>query len=101
MRALIPTLLAAALWMATPLAMADPVHTRGELRATSQDQDGRQYAHIKLAPGQKIPFSTLTYRVLDPALLQGMKPGTAVEFLAQRRDGENVLTAIRPARTKP
>lgn len=97
MRELIPGLVAAALLLGTPCAIADPVHTRGEFRATSQDKDGRSYAHIKLAPGSKIPFSTLTYRVPDPALLQGMKPGTVVEFLAERRDGENVLTAIRPA----
>jgi hypothetical protein len=101
MRKLIPCIVAAALLWGPPGAMAEPIHTRGELRATSQDKDGHRYAHIKLAPGKKIPFSTLTYRVLDPALLEGLKPGARVEFLAERRDGENVLTAIRPARPKP
>ena len=101
MRELIQGIVAAALLLGQPGAIADPIHTRGEFRATSQDKDGRRYAHIKLAPGAKIPFSTLTYRVLDPAVLDGEKPGTVVEFLAERRDGENVLMSIRPARPRP
>jgi Cu/Ag efflux protein CusF len=74
------------------------VYTRGEFRGTSEEEGGRRlYAHIKLAPGHKIPFSTLAYRVPDRTLLTGVQQGAAVEFLAKRQDGENVLTAIRPA----
>lgn len=99
MRELILALVASALWMGQ--AWADPVYTQGEFRSASQEKDGRRYAHIKLAPERKIPFSTLSYRVLDPALLEGMKPGARVEFLAERRDGENVLTAIRLRAGRP
>lgn len=80
-------------------ATADPatVYTHGEFRAVSQESGSRDtFAHIKVAPGVKIPFSTITYRVRDAALLKGLRPGTRVEFRAERVEGENVLVAIRP-----
>lgn len=81
-------------------AAADPaasVYTHGEFRAISQEPGSRDtFAHIKVAPGVKIPFSTITYRVRDAALLKGLQPGTRVEFRAERVEGENVLVAIRP-----
>ena len=81
-------------------ATADPaatVYTQGEFRAVSQEQGSRDsFAHIKVAPGVKIPFSTITYRVRDAALIKGLQPGARVEFRAERVEGENVLVAIRP-----
>jgi CubicO group peptidase (beta-lactamase class C family) len=74
------------------------VYTRGELRsALERDSAGHSYVRIKVVPRAKLPFSTLTFRVLDPALLAGLQPGALVEFRAERKDGENTLTAIRPA----
>lgn len=84
---------------ATPEASASSpaVHTQGEFRSRSQEDGGRStFAHIKIAPGWKIPFTTMRYRVRDARLLDGLKPGTRVEFRAERVDGENVLLAIRP-----
>lgn len=85
---------------AATAVVADPaatVYTQGEYRAVSQEPGSRDsFAHIKVAPGVKIPFSTLTYRVRDAALLKGLQPGTRVEFRAERVEGENVLVAIRP-----
>jgi Cu/Ag efflux protein CusF len=74
--------------------VAPPVYTSGEYRGTSQQGD-RHYAHIKIAPGQKIPFSTLSYRLLAPDLVAKLKPGDRVSFRAERVDGENVLREIR------
>lgn len=89
-----------AAWAQTaPPAAADPatIYTQGEFRAVSQEQGSRDtFAHIKVAPGVKIPFSTITYRVRDAALLKGLQPGTRVEFRAERVEGENVLVAIKP-----
>lgn len=90
---------AASAQAATAAAAADPasVYTQGEFRAVSQEQGSRDsFAHIKVAPGMKIPFTTITYRVRDAALLKGLQPGTRVEFRAERVEGENVLVAIRP-----
>lgn len=84
---------------AATAAAADPatVYTQGEFRAVSQEPGSRDsFAHIKVAPGVKIPFSTITYRVRDAALLKGLQPGSRVEFRAERVEGENVLVALRP-----
>ncbi len=90
---------AASTQAAATTAAADPatVYTHGEFRAVSQEPGSRDtFAHIKVAPGVKIPFSTITFRVRDAALLKGLQPGTRVEFRSERVEGENVLVAIRP-----
>jgi CubicO group peptidase (beta-lactamase class C family) len=72
------------------------VYTPGEFRGTFEEDGGRRlYARMKLVPGHKIPFSTLTYRVLDPKLVAGLAAGRLVEFRAERRDGENVIVEMR------
>jgi CubicO group peptidase (beta-lactamase class C family) len=74
------------------------VYTRGEFRGTFEEDGGRKlYARVKIAPGYKIPFSTLSYRVLDRKLLAGIQPGAAVDFRAERIDGENTIVALRAA----
>lgn len=74
----------------------EAVYTRGELRSVAEEDGGRRlYVRVKLVTGQQIPFSTLTYRVTDRRLVQGMEPGTPVEFRAERIDGENTITALR------
>lgn len=79
-------------------AQEGEVFTRAIVRSTFQEDSGRrQYIRLKLIPKGKLPFSTLTYRVLDASLVTGFREGDSVAFRAERRDGENVLTAIRPA----
>lgn len=74
----------------------EAVYTRGEFRGMFEEEGGRRvYARLKLMPGHKIPFSTLTYRVRDPQLLAGLQNGTDVEFRAERIDGENTITTMR------
>jgi D-alanyl-D-alanine-carboxypeptidase/D-alanyl-D-alanine-endopeptidase len=72
------------------------VYTRGEFRGTFEEDGGRRlYARVKLAPGLKLPFSTLTFRVRDPKLVVGIASGAAVEFRAEPVDGETTITALR------
>lgn len=79
-------------------ASAPAVYTRGEFRSVSVEDGGRRtYARINVVVGQALPFSTLRFRVLDRALVQDLKPGARVEFRAQRLQGENTLTDLRPA----
>ena len=73
------------------------VYTRGEYRGTFEERNGRLYVRVKLVPGSKIPFSTLTYRVTDRKLVAGLSSGAVVEFRAERIDGENTIIAMRPA----
>lgn len=76
----------------------EQVYTRGQFRGVFEEEGGRRvYARLKLVTGQKLPFTTLSYRVRDRRLVQGIQEGTEVDFRAERIDGENTLTALRPA----
>jgi hypothetical protein len=80
----------------SPRPAQEVVYTRGELRGVFEEDGGRRhYAQVKLAPGRKIPFSTVTYRLADRKLVDGLSPGQAVEFRAERIDGENTITRMQ------
>lgn len=73
------------------------VYTRGIVGSSFEEEGGmRFYIRVKLAAARKLPFSTITYLVPDRALVAGLREGDSVAFRAERRGGENVLTAIRP-----
>ncbi len=77
---------------------AEPVFTRAVVRSVFTEDGGkRHYIRLKLVPNGKLPFSTITFRVVDPKLVSGLKDGASVQFRAERRDGENTITAIRTA----
>ena len=78
-----------------PPASSAEVYTRAIVRSISDDEQKRLYIRLKLVPRAKIPFSTLTYRVLDARLVVGLHEGDSVAFKAERLNGENVVTAIR------
>ncbi len=75
---------------------AAAVATRAIVRSIAdEDGGGRLLIRLKLVPRGKLPFTTITYRVLDRQLVAGLKEGDSVAFVARRVDGENVLTSIR------
>lgn len=79
-------------------AAAEGVFTRATVRGIFEEDGGKRvYIRLKLVPRGKIPFSTLTFRVPDRALVAGIAEGASVAFRAERIGGENTLTAIRPA----
>ena len=57
---------------------------------------------ITLAHGEirnlDMPPMTMTFRVRDPAMLEGVKPGDKVRFAADQIDGKYVVTALEPSR---
>ena len=53
------------------------------------------HVRLKLLPRAKLPFTTQTFRVANPALLHGISQGSWVQFTARHIDGENTLTSIR------
>lgn len=73
---------------------AAPVFTRARLVSIDQESDGKRYVRLKLLPRAKIPFTTQTFRVTEPALLAVIPEGAWVKFTARRINGENTLTAI-------
>ena len=78
---------------ATPAA---PVYTRARLVSVEMDASGNAtHVRLKLLPRAKLPFTTQTFRVLNPALMHGIPQGAWVQFTARHIDGENTLTSIR------
>ena len=50
---------------------------------------------LKIVPQGKLPFSTLTFRVQDRRLLNGIGLGDEVGFIAERRPEGNTVVALR------
>jgi Cu/Ag efflux protein CusF len=99
-RSHLPIALAFAFACALPWARAHPApeepRTRAVVQSTFQ-QGGQHYVRLQLEAlrePMRMPFSTLAYRVQDPQMLEGLRPGDSVGFRAQRMDGENTVTAI-------
>jgi Cu/Ag efflux protein CusF len=87
--------------LAAAPAEAAAVYTPATVRSVfAEDQGRRRYVRLKLALANEFPFTTITYRVLDPALVAGLQEGDSVAFRAERIGGENVLTAMRVVRAK-
>ena len=77
-------------------APAAPVYTRARLVSVEMDASGNAtLVRLKLLPRAKLPFTTQTFRVVNPALLHGIPQGAWVQFNARHIDGENTLTSIR------
>ena len=77
-------------------APAAPVYTRARLVSVEADAGGNAtLVRLKLLPRAKLPFTTQTFRVVNPALLHGIPQGAWVQFTARHIDGENTLTSIR------
>lgn len=77
-------------------APAAPVYTRARLVSVEMDASGNAtLVRLKLLPRAKLPFTTQTFRVVNPALLHGIPLGAWVQFTARHIDGENTLTSIR------
>ena len=77
-------------------APASAVYTRARLVSVEADAGGNAtLVRLKLLPRAKLPFTTQTFRVVNPALLHGISQGFWVQFTAQHIDGENTLTSIR------
>ena len=75
---------------------ASQVYTRARLVSVEADASGTAtLVRLKLLPRAKLPFTTQTFRVANPALLHGISQGSWVQFTARHIDGENTLTSIR------
>ena len=49
-------------------------------------------------PSLKWPAMTMEFKAANPALLQGLQPGSAIAFeFVERQPGEWVVTSITPA----
>lgn len=76
-------------------APAATVLTRARVASFREEAGGRFYVRLKLMPRSKLPFTTQTFRVIDPALLADIPDGASVKFTSRAVEGENVVTAIQ------
>ena len=72
------------------------IYTRATVQSVF-NEGAKHYIRLKLGPGSGLPFRTQTFRLRDPAVAVPFPPGTGVEFVARRIDGENTLTELRAA----
>jgi Cu/Ag efflux protein CusF len=81
---------------ATPSAApsAAPALTDGELRKV--DLENRKLT-LKHGEIKNLGMPGMTFQVKDAALLQGVKAGDKVRFVAERVNGELTVTQIQPA----
>jgi Cu/Ag efflux protein CusF len=49
-------------------------------------------------PNVDMPAMTMTFRVKDPAALEGLKNGDHIRFSAEKVDGNVLVTRVEPAR---
>lgn len=83
-----------------PKAAASPAAgelTEGEVRKV--DKDAKKIT-IKHGPLQNLdmPAMTMVFRVKEAAMLEQLKPGDKVQFMAEQQDGALMVTKIVPAK---
>ncbi len=88
------SLLAAALMLASSLALAQAVPTNGEVTKidTAQGKLTMKHGPIK---NLDMDSMTMVFRVADPAMLKTVKPGDQVVFEAERVNGQITVTKIK------
>jgi Cu(I)/Ag(I) efflux system protein CusF len=94
----LPFTLAAMLLGAAGLARAQTAPmTDGEVRKIDRDAGKLTLRHGAIS-NLEMPAMTMVFRVADPKLLDGLKPGDKLRFTAERIDGAITVTRIEPLR---
>lgn len=90
-------MLAAALAV-TPVYADDEHHpSDGEIRKIDKDAKKLTIKHGPLA-NLDMPAMTMVFRVKDPAMLDQVKRGDKVKFVAEKDGAAYVVTQIKPAK---
>ena len=76
-------------------AVPERVYTRATVRQLPTASEQPAVVRLKIMPRGKIPFSTLSFRVDDARLLQGIAVGDEVGFIAESGASGNVLKVLR------
>ena len=81
----------------TAAAPAVPTMTEGEVRKVDKEAGKITLRHAPIE-SLGMPTMTMVFRVADPTMLEQVKEGEKVRFLADRRNGAMILTRIEAAR---
>lgn len=90
-------ILAAALAAAPVYAEDKHPPSDGEIRKIDKDAKKLTIKHGPLA-NLDMPAMTMVFRVKDPAMLDQVKQGEKVRFVAEKEGGAYVVTQIEPAK---
>lgn len=74
-------------------AAASAPQSEGEVRKVDLEQGKVTLRHGPLA-NLDMPSMTMVFTVVDPKLLEGLKPGDKVRFTADKKNGAYIVTAI-------
>lgn len=78
-----------------PAAASDAVMAEGEVRKVDKDAGKLTLKHGELKTLQ-MPAMTMVFRVTDPAMLDQVKVGDKVNFMAEKVGGQFTVTRIEP-----
>lgn len=70
--------------------------TRGEIRKVDAANQKLTIKHEYIR-SIDMPPMTMVFTVADPALLQERKPGEAIRFVVEMREGKMLVTRLEPA----
>ncbi len=70
--------------------------TDGEVRKIDKEQGKLTLKHGPIA-NLEMPAMTMVFKVADPKMLDGLKEGDKVRFVAERVGGAITVTAVEPA----
>ena len=76
-----------------PLTQATPTATQGEIRKVDKAAKKVTIRHAPLVH-LDMPAMTMVFQVQDPAVLDQVKVGDKVRFVAEKREGAFILTEI-------
>jgi len=81
----------------SPLVVAQAKSmTAGEIRKVDKEQGKLTIRHEPLT-NLDMPAMTMVFRVKDPAMLDRVKEGDKVRFVAERLDGAITVVDLQPA----
>lgn len=82
--------------MQTEASAPDTVMTDGEVKKINTDIGKITIKHGPLA-SLDMPAMTMVFRVADPAMLDQVKAGDKIRFLAERKNGTLTVTKLEAA----
>jgi len=91
------TLFLASVLAAAPAFAADNTLSDGEIRKVDKDAKKLTIKHGPLK-NLDMPGMTMVFRVKDPAMLDQVKKGDKVRFVAEDANGAYTVTKIEPAK---
>ncbi len=86
---------AVAVVLAAPLAAQETGHSSGEVRKIDKDASKVTLRHGPIEE-LKMPGMTMVFQVRDKAMLDQLKEGERIKFVASREGGAFVLKSFEP-----